>query len=592
MSAEALYTLLILAGTLVLLVTDRVPGGVAGLLAIAALAVTGVLPASGALSGLTNSAVVTVACMYVLSAAVDRTGAAAMVANLVAGRGAGSPLRAYYGLLALTMLLSGFVNNTPLVLIFMPLVLGLASRVGEPPSRMLIPLSFVSILGGSCTLIGTSTNLIVASSLKEVSGGELEIGMFTFAPLGVVLALAGGAIVVGLRRRLLPERASLGLLTRKGVAVEYMTELELGQGSALVGRTLREVERASLLGADLRVLEVVRGEVIRVPRPEVVLERGDLLLVKGGPEAVLRLRVEEGRRAAGGGAPAAVRDVALTLFEVVVAPDSPWIGRPVEVLGLRDRFDVRVFAIQRHGAHLREQIERLRLHAGDVLLVQGSEDSLRKLRGYGGALVVEGVDQIVRHTRLAPLAALALALFVALAVSGLVAVEIAALLAALLVVLGGCISVRRAYESIGWDVLFLVAGTLAIGRAFEQTGLAEQAARAVVDFAAPFGTRGMLAAVLLTAALLTQVLSNNATAAMMTPLAWELGRAVEGASPLAFVVAVAFGANCSFLTPVSYKTNLIVYGPGGYLFRDFLRPGLPLAIVYLGLAILLLPILY
>ncbi len=592
MTGDVAFTLIILCATILLLVFEWVPPGVTGLCAIVALILTGVLPAREAFAGLTNPAVITVASMYVLSAAIGRTGAVAAVADKLARPGAESPARTYRLLLVATMVLSGFVNNTPIILVFLPLVLGLARRMEEAPSRLLMPLSFVSILGGSATLIGTSTNLIVASSLADVSGGTMSIGMFEFARLGVPIALAGGLLVFALRRRLLPVRPSLGLLTQKGVAVEYVTEIAVVDNGGLVGRTLEEVASERLLGADVRILQVVRGEVIRAPRPSVRLVEGDLLLVKGEPEAVLELRMAESQRAANSNRGDAARGVGLTLFELVVTPGSSWIGRTVGALRLHDAYDASVFAVQRHGAHLREQIDRLALQPGDVLLLQGTESSMRRLRDTSGVLVVEEVDRIARDTSRAPLAALALGGFVLLAVTRVVAIDVAALTAALFAVLTGCISVRRAYESIGWDVLFVIAGTLALGVACVKTGLAATAAHAVIELAAPFGDRAVLAVVLVFTALLTQVLSNNATAAVMTPIAFQVGVELASADPLPFVMAVAFGANCSFLTPVSYNTNLIVYGPGGYRFRDFTRLGLPLTILFLAMAIVLLPVLY
>ncbi len=589
MNVDQMWTLGIVLGVLILLVTEWVPPGIAGLLAIVSLAITGVLPTDDAFRGLTNSAVLTVGCMFVLSAGISQTGAAAAAANRIAATGLG-PKATYVALLILTMILSGFVNNTPLVLIVIPLVLGLANRAQEAPSRLLLPLSYVSILGGMCTLIGTSTNLIVASTLEEVSDGAMQISMFDFSRLGVILAVVGVVLVLVLRRRLLPERASLDLRTHRGVAVEYMTEIEVRDQSPYIGRTLQELYDKKLLGEDLRVLEVVRGEVICIPRPELKVLANDLLLVKGGPEAVAELRLREAEAPEEKGA--SVRGVALTLFEVVIIPGSPWEGRKVSDLGFRERFGVSIFALQRHGAHLRDKIERQVLHVGDVLLVQGSEESVNRMRSSRGLLVVEGVDTIVKKTSRAPVAAAVMGLFLALAMTQLVPIEVGALLAALLMILTRCVSVPRAYESIGWDVLFLVAGTIALGLAFEQTGLAEMTAQAVVEFARPFGVRAILACLLILAMLLTQILSNNATAAFMTPLAWQIGHLVEGASPLVFVMAVAFGANCSFLTPVSYNTNLLVYGPGGYRFRDYFRAGLPLTLVFVLVAILCLPWLY
>ncbi len=592
MTLEALVTLALLTATVLLLITEWVPPGVTGLCAIVSLVLSGVMPAEEAFSGLTNSAVITIASMYVISAAVVRTGAAAAVANRLTQPGAGSSMRAYQLLLLATMVLSGFVNNTPLILIFLPLVLGLSNRMGEPPSKLLIPLSFVSILGGSVTLIGTSTNLIVASSLKDASGGAMQLDMFDFTRLGVILAAAGGILVVCLRKRLLPDRPSLGLMTHKGVAVEYVTEVTVLENGGLVGRSLAELERTSGLGAGVRILQVVRGEVVRVPDHDVELETGDLLLVKGEPEAVLELRMTDGQKAASGSRSDAVRGVGLTLFELVVTPGSSWIGRTAESLKLHDRYDASVFAVQRHDAHLRQQIDHLALQSGDVLLLQGTEGSMRQLRDTSGVLVVEGVDSIAKDTRRAPLVALGLGAFVALSVTGLVAIEVAALSVALFTVLTGCISVRRAYESVGWDVLFVIAGTLALGIACVKTGLASAAAQSVVHAIAPLGMRAVLAVVLVFTALMTQILSNNATAAVMTPIALELGQQLDPLNPMPFVMAVAFGANCSFLTPVSYNTNLIVYGPGGYRFTDFIRLGLPLTVLFLTIAIILLPILY
>ena len=386
-----------------------------------------------------------------------------------------------------------------------------------------------------------------------------------------------------LRRRLLPDRPFLGLLTQKGVAVEYVTEVAVSEGGRLAGQTIAEA--GERLGEGVRVLQVVRGEVIRAPLPDVRLEAGDLLLVKGEPEAVLGLRLAAENDDA-------VRGVGLTLFEVVVTPGSRWVGRAVRDLGLHDAYDASVFAVQRHGAHLREQLGDLVLQPGDVLLVQGSEASMRRLREASGVLVVEGVDEIARDTRRAPFAVLALGVFVVLAVTGVAPIEVAALAAALLAVLTGCLSVRRAYESLGWDVLFVIAGTLALGAACQETGLAARVAHAVVEVAAPYGPRAALAVVLVLTALLTQVMSNNATAAVMTPIAFAMGSELDASDPLPFVMAVAFGANCSFLTPVSYNTNLIVYGPGSYRFADFLRLGLPLTVLFLALAVVLLPVLY
>lgn len=599
MSLPAFCSLAILVIGLVVLIADWLPSGLTGLLMILALALLGVLTPEQALAGLVDPAVVAVAAMLVLSAGIERTGAITYVANLFMG-GARSPTTAYVGLLLAVMVLSAFVNNTPIVLVFMPVVLGLCERMGEPPSKLLIPLSFVSILGGMCTLVGTSTNLVIAGALKQASGGAYTLGMFDFTRLGVILAAAGVVFILLFRKRLLPTRVSLALLSDKGIATEYMTEIEVMSGSPHVGQTVGAMLALDKQSKDVRLLQLIRDEVIRAAKRDTVLEAGDLLLIKGDPKTIVEARrrvtggaaKDEGAGAGAGAGAEQMRTTDQTLFEVIVAPNSRFLDRRIKDIAFRGRFEASVFALQRSGAHHRQRVEDMRLKAGDVLLVQGTPKSIAALKSSPDLIVVEGVHEAIPHTNRAPMALLAIGLFVLLAVTGLQPIAIAAMIAVAVMVIGRCLTAAEAYQALAWDVLLLIAGTLAVGEALRVTGLAADAATWIAGVCGPFGDHACVFGLFVLTTGLTQVLSNNAAAAIMTPLAFETGEALPGIGPMPFVMAVAFGASCAFMTPIAYQTNLLIFGPGGYRFTDFGRLGLPLTLIITVLATILLPVMY
>ncbi len=603
MSIEQIWVLCVLGGTFVLLVGEFLPPGITGLCCIAGLLLgnallgTEVVPASLAFSGLINPAVLAVAGMFVISAGVQRTGAVGLISNRFLAEGR-SPARSVLLLLLFVMVASAFMNNTPLVLIFMPVMLGIAARAKKAPSKLLIPLSFVSILGGLCTKVGTSTNIVVSATVED----RITLSMFDFLPMGIILALTGLAVILVFGERLLPERASLGLGSSTGPAPEYMTEVHVVEDSRHVGRTIAEVFPPR--GRQMRVLQLVRDDVIHAATATTVLEAGDFLLIKGDPSAIVEVmrREGEGIVAPMKNAPESdtARRVAVSIAEVVVKPGSRWVDQRVMDVGFHERYGLGVIAVQRHGSHLRAKVEELRLRPGDTLLVQGPVESLRNLKFSDAFLLIEGVESTIAHTHRAPVAVMAIAVFVVFAVMAPAHVHVSALIAALIMVIGRCMTANQAYSSLDWDVLFLLGGTIALGSAAESTGLAQMAAEHLVAVCGPLGERFAIAGIVTFTALITQFLSNNAAAAVMTPLAYEAGLAfagrggnpVEPQDALPFVMAVAFGASCCFLTPIGYSTNLLVYGPGGYRFVDFIRLGLPLTLLFIVLSTIFLPILY
>ncbi|MFT7618701.1 MAG: di/tricarboxylate transporter [Planctomycetota bacterium] len=603
MTPEQIWVLAVLFGTLVLLVTEVLTPGITGLLAIGALVLGNLLfpdlvaPNNQAFAGLVNPAVIAVGSMFVISAGITRTGAIGLLVNRFLPEGRESK-RHYIILLMIVLVGSAFMNNTPLVLIFMPVMLGLATKLKKAPSKMLIPLSFVSIMGGMCTKIGTSTNIVVAAAVEE----HFELQMFDFFPMGIILATAGVLFILFFGDKLLPSRASLGL--GSNMQAEYMTEMEIVKGSVFVDKKIKDFLPQH--GA-VRVLQHIRNDVIHAADPEKVLESGDLLLIKGDPAAIMQMHLsgetgvmrtvnvaQEEEKATN------TRRVAMSLVEVIVKPGSRWVGRRVRDVGFRERYGVGIFAVQRHGSHLREKVEDLRLNAGDILLVQGPVKNLQNLKMSDAFFVVEGVDAHITHTMKAPVALFGVTTFLAIAIFMPAQVHVAALLSALIMVVGRCLTANEAYASLDWDVLFLLGGTMSLGLAFDRTGLAASIAENIVTLTSPYGERVALCGIFCFTALITQVLSNNAAAAVMTPLAYAAGMqfalaenplaAPEAAMP--YVMAVAFGASCCFLTPIGYGTNLIVYGPGGYRFKDFLKLGLPLTLIFSILATILLPIIY
>ena len=604
MTPVQIWILATLAGAFLLLVTEVLPAGITGLLTIASLLLanalfdTAVAPNNLAFTGLTNPAVIAVASMFVISAGVSRTGAVGLFVNRFM-KDESASRKHYVFILLFVMVASAFMNNTPLVLIFMPVILGLATKMGKAPSKLLIPLSFVSIMGGMCTKIGTSTNIVVAAAIQE----HLSLGMFEFSSMGVILAFFGVFIVILFGEKLLPSRASLGLATG-AMAAEYMTELEIVSGSRFIGSKINEVFDPQL--KKVRVLQHIRNDVIHVAKGDVLLQDGDLLLIKGDPVTIMDFH----HGGDTGVMPAVntdepfdapnTRRVAVSLVEVVVKPGSRWVDRRVRNVKFRERYGVSVFAVQRHGSHLREKVEDLVLRPGDILLVQGPMKNLENLKVSDNFLIVEGIEARIPHTLRAPFAVLAVIVFIAMAVAAPAQVHVAALVSALLMVIGRCVTANQAYESLDWDVLFLLGGTLSLGAAFETTGLASLIAENLVSTCEPFGQRAAIAGIFCFTAFITQVLSNNAAAAIMTPLAYSAGvqfaaNSGLGSDPqlaMPFVMAVAFGASCCFLTPIGYGTNLLIYGPGGYRFTDFLRLGLPLTLLFAILATIFLPIIY
>ncbi len=590
---EVGLTLAITAGALVLFMWDRVRADVVGLIVMAALIVSGLVTPQQGISGFSNEAMITVAAMFILSAGLSRTGAIDRVGRLV-GRFAGkSEIRLLLASIAIAVPLSAFINNTPVVVMMIPMLLGLAKEMGVAPSRLLIPVSFGSQMGGTLTLIGTSTNLLVAGLVLDL--GMDRIRLFDVTPPALVLTSLGLLYLLTIGRKLTPTRETQDDLVASYELREYLTGLIVDPDSPLIGRSLSD----SRFGAEygLQVVGIEREDSrIPFPRGDTVLLSGDHLLVRGKSPEIARIEEASGLRLATGQPtmnleemqPKVANDREPRLAELIVPPRSHVIGRTLQVLNFRSRFGVPVLAVQRHGEPLHESLRDTRLAAGDVLLVRGTPEELQRLHRDRDLALLGAVDIPPRRVRKMKVAIGIMVAVVLLAAFDITTILVSSILGVVAMFLTRCLTPDEAYEDIDWMVLVLLGSIIPLGLAMQNTGTAQILAAALLGVTEPLGLYGSLAALYLLTSLLTEVISNNAAAVVLTPVAVAAALGL-GASPLPFVIAVMFAASNSFLTPIGYQTNTFIYGPGGYRFSDFARVGGPLTILMLVAATFTIP---
>ncbi len=580
----------IILATVILFVTRLVSIEVTCLFILVALTLTGILTPEEALSGFSSQATVTVAAMFVLSAGLARTGVVQHLVDILTNHGSRrlGPLLLQIGVLV--AIASAFANNTPVVVIMVPVILGYCRNCHFASSKVFLPLSYFAILGGTTTLIGTSTNILI-DDLYRKSGGP-GFGIFDFTSFGVVYLLVGLVATVVLAIKVIPVRSSLASLLTSERPAKFVTELVIKADTLLIGKTVGEVFGDN---EDIRLLELIRGEeiILSMRAKDMVLEPNDAIIVEGGPSDIHKLLqnlegvelasvVEDEQRVP-------MRTVQLRLVEAVVLPESSFVGRHVKSLELNRLYGVKVMAVQRHGKQHRYQIRAMRLTEGDVLLLQSDEHGLAALRETGDVLIVEGIDQTVHRSGKMPLAVGILAIVVILASVFHLPLATVALAGAGLMLITRVLRMDEAVRSIDVSTLLLLAGTIPLGLAMNKTGLAPAIVNNLMDLIGDSSPRVIMSSIYLLTAVFTSFLSNNATAVLLTPLAVDLA-ARMGIDPRPLLMAIAFGASACFSTPIGYQTNAIVMGPGGYAFSDYLRIGLPLTLVMWITATILLPV--
>lgn len=591
MTWEIAAVLALVLAALASFVWEKFPPDVVALCLFVVIAATGLVPTKDAFAVFANPAPITVAAMFVLSAALLRCGAL----DYLSGAFEKAAILPYQLVIFLLVLLIAFVsawiNNTPVVVVFVPVVLSLARRMKIPASKFLIPISYASVLGGNCTLIGTSTNLVVNGLLIEHDLPGL--GMFELASVGVPAAIIGALYLALLGKRLLPARESLTSILSEEERREYMTEAFVPAGSPLIGRSLRAAGLVKARG--FRVIEVVRdGVAIHVDPATTALEEGDRFVLACRPSGIAHARSMPGFDFT---AEAGLEQIAShegVVFEGAVAPNSEIIGQSISELNFRQRFRVIVLAIHRGGENVREKLETLPLQMGDILLMMGTEQAVNGLRQGDDIILFDRppLPSFSRHKRI-PLVLATIVAIVLGETMNIMPIHLGAIAGAVLMCLTGCIKPKEAYESIEWNLLFVIFGMLALGVAMQQSGAAAWLAQNVVAgvdhiVTGPQKPLVMLGCVYLVTMILTELLSNNAVAALMVPIALSIATAA-GLEARPFIIAVTIAASAAFATPIGYQTNTYIYGIGGYKFGDFVKIGIPLNILCFIVAMIVIP---
>lgn len=544
-----------------------------------------------------HPAPLTIVAMFVVSAALERTGVIEWLGDRFEQLAASSEGKMLLILMVLVALLSAVMINTPVVVIFMPILIRICRNKDWKASRYLIPLSYAAIVGGTMTLIGTSTNIIAADIAAKAQ--MKPFSMYEITPLGIVFCVVTWIYMMTVGKKLLPDRSTLAALIDSESSREFITHAFVGAESELIGQIVSESPFGK--AKKIRILEVRReGLRLEIPLNELVLEEEDELVFKGTLEALRG--VSKGEEVVMRGDDTelcleGVRTESAVLMEGIVGPDSTMVGNSLRELNFRQRFGVIILAVHRRGRNLRERFEDEKLAFGDTLLVQGPADKMRRLfqtRDFVNLSAPK--EQNVRYER-APFALAALILFIALgALSAFefvprIPTVVLAFGAALLTLLTRCLDPKEAYAAIEWRVILMIVGMLGVGMAMQRSGLAELVALKMIEFSGGMPAWMVLAIFYLLAALLTELVSNQAVAVLLTPIGILVGQQL-GVDPRPFVVAIMFGSSASFATPIGYQTNTYVYGAGGYKFGDFFRVGFPLAVILWVVASLLIPVLW
>jgi len=563
------------------------PLDVTALTTLALLLLFNLVTVEEAIAGFANPAVITVMMMFVLSHALVESGLIHRLGYRVTHVSGRSPWRATTALLVTVGILSAFINNTAAVALFMPLALLVAKHYKMSPSKLLIPLSYVSIAGGTCTLIGTSTNLLVSS--LAVEAGMAPFRVFEFFAFGGVLFAVVLTYNLLVNVRTLPPRADTASLTGKYSMSAYLTEIRVPEGSPLVGSTVLDEGISERFG--LNVLEIIRGKTkISQDIRNTPLAPEDLLLVRGSMEDIVALRGHFGLQLL---TDLKLEDSSLTdrtnvLAEMQVTPQSQLAGQTLKDIDFRKRYGAFVLALNRTGALIRDKVAFIPLQPWDILLVFGPRARIEGLSQQEDFLPVGELDVKIR---LAPrwwLPLIVIPIVVFAAALAFTSILKAAILGAVALLLGRALTIQQAYKSINWTVIFLLAAVLPLGVAMTKTGLAAAVGGAIASLGVHGGPLLVLAVLVVVTALMTEMVSNNSAAVLMVPIALSAA-ATLGVDPKPLVMAVAFAASMSFMTPVGYQTNTMVYGPGAYRFTDYLRAGAPLALAGWLLAVLLIP---
>ncbi len=590
---------IILIAAFVLLLTGRLRNDLVAILIILSLALTGLLSPEEALAGFSSEPAIVVAAIFVLTGALELTGVSETLGHWI-GRAAGRTFtRAIAVIMPAVALLSAFTHHVTTTAIMLPVCVGLCKERDIPQSKLLMPLSFAASLGTTITIIGAPAFLVASAALERT--GRDGLGIFSIAPIGLVLSAAGTALMIVAGRFLLPERSG-GALGAEHLKLEsYYTELTILPDSRLVGKTLGEAADGGRFTFEVKGWRR-NGKSLKRKLDQEVLQEGDVLMVNATPEDLVAIRSEPGidltpvheyvaQEESAGAALSGETDITEQLVQAVISPSARIIGRTLGKLDFRNRYGAVVVGIYRQNGYMRKGLADERLRAGDVLVIQGDEEALARLQDDPDFLMLVPFQGEARLRRKALLAALIMLGTVALAGFNVVGLAIAALAGAAAVVLTGCMTPRQAYSAVDQRIFVFIAGAIPLGAAMEATGASALLASWLQGLVASWSPFWILMVIFLIVSLITQLMSDAATTALFAPVAVALARQL-GLAPEPFVVTVAMAAVASFWTPIGHHGNLLVYGPGRYEFKDFLIVGGLLTVVVAFIVVSMAPLLW
>ncbi|TKW65895.1 MAG: SLC13 family permease [Paracoccus denitrificans] len=581
-TTSAIVTIFIIAGMLTLFVREQYPPEVTAIIGAAVLLFLGILSVEDVPKVLANPAPWTITFMFIIVGGLVRTGALDWIGQHAARHAKQRPFMTLAGLSATVLAMSAFVNNTPLVVVMMPIFMQLARELDQAPSKLLMPLSYLSILGGTVTMIGTSTNLLVDGVAR--ASGEPAFGIFEITPVGLVMAVVGLAYLLFIAPKLLPERDSMSaLMSSSRSKMKFFTEVAIPEDSTLIGRKLDEVDIFTRENA--RVIDVLRGDAsLRRDLAAVVLEAGDRVVLRTPMSEVLGLQGNKDLRMVD-----KLSSVQTSTVEVLITPGCHMIGRSLGSMRLRRRYGVYVLAAHRRNQNIGRQLDDLVVRVGDTLLLEGASADIQRLSADMEMVEVSAPSDRAFRRRHAPIVVAVLAGVVTLSAFDIAPIQLLAFIGVAIVLGTRCIDADEALSFVDGRLLALIFAMLAVGAGLDGSGAVELVVNWIAPALTDLPSWALVLAVYLLAMFLTETVTNNAVAVIVTPVAISLAHSL-GVDPRPLIIAVMMGASASFATPIGYQTNTLVYGPGGYRFSDFIKVGAPLNLLMALTAALVIPI--
>jgi len=592
---DIVVVLLVLILAIWLFASEKLSADIVALMIMGVLIVSGVVTPEEGVSGFSNRATITVAAMFILSAALFKSGAVVGVGNKIASL---FQYNFWIGIIAVMLVvgvISAFINNTPVVAIFIPILVGAAAKSNHSLSKMLIPLSFASMFGGVCTLIGTSTNILVSGIAAE---HNIEpFSMFEMSKFGLVFFGTGLLYMLLIGIHIIPDRKTDSGLVQKFGLGEYLTEIILLKNSPSVNKTIQNSSLVKNLEID--VLEVNRaGTRYHMPGADFILKEGDILKVRCNVEKIKTLK-ESQNIALKSDMKFKDTDVESNktiLVEAIIAPNSEFEGKTVKQMNFRQRFGATVLAIRHRGEVMREKIANTVLRSGDSLLIEVNKEKMEylkqlELHGRNTFLIVSELDLPKFDKKKIFLVIFTIISIITLATLNILSIMVAALVGVTFLIITGCISMDEAYKAIDWKVIFLLAGAISLGVAMHNSGAAELISGFLINIVGTLGPMAIVSVLYLITSILTGAMSNNASAVLLAPIAITAAMAMD-VDPRPFLMTITFAASSSFMTPIGYQTNTMIYGAGNYKFMDFFKVGAPLNLIFWIIATIFIPVFF